>query len=1734
MKCILYKVIVIFTLLITFRSTTAAQSNFFNADCGNNVNGGSFCSSSSSTENVNVSGLPTLGVNNFGLVEVFIDFNTIGSSFNSQFVLVAPNDEEYMLASTFSSSFPDWQGGSAGISFVPCLTYSSTTQAGPSINLETFQPIDDYSQVNDDMINPNGTWQIKSCIPISDDVPFDIFCIRLVFDNICTEALNVGTVNPVCAGEETVILFDINPGICPGIWASVDNINYQSFSGLENNQLLTNNTDASTLYIEDSQPGTEQNSNCLPTETPLFIAPTDFTPPVIDCPSGFDVFFETNCTASFNLTDPNLTDNCTEVSGTVSWTDPDGMTTGPFSIVPGEEYAYNWASTAGIFTFEWIATDAVGNITDCQTIINVKDNTPPEFIESEINIVGECGVDDYNSLYTAAVASLDVIEACDMEVFIFPLVTGDEEVICGNSIEYTSIYQTGNDNGPFNDIYSQNFATITIEMIDTQAPVIVGMNQNDVTISCNESLPSIPQIGVDVFADDTCQGDVTSDMTLSGSSALGDCLAGQPIEVYTYVYTATDQCGNWMSKSFSITIMNDVAPEFDAPFDNGNITLNITCGIDDLDATIAANVPTASGCSGPAAISIFSESEGSGPCNQVGGSNPSSNYTVVYQAEDDCGNTALVSITIDFHDLTPPVINGVPANVTVGCNDTPPNLPSVTAVDACAGDLTSMISYEQIDIIGTCDINDNSVIEQHTWTVSDFCGNETSVTWEVYLLNDEQVTLGPNITACAGEDVFLTPSGNWAEYIWQDFSTTSSYLVVEPGTYSVTVTGFGGCCSVDELTVTYQDFPSATAVGGTLDCSGQGVTLMGSSTSSGVTYTWTGPGGYSSTEQNPTVTQAGTYILSVITTAGCITTADAVVQTDTDVPDISTTGGTITCNISEVTISGSSSTPGVTYAWTGPSGYASTEQNPMVSAAGDYNLVISAPNGCIAEGLAVVVDDTTIPTAVATGGIIDCANNQVTLMGSSSDSGADYTWEGPNGYTSTEQNPTISESGTYTLTTSSNNGCTNTDITTVSENLDIPNLTADGGTIDCNNSVVELSATSTTTGVDFQWTGPNGYSSTDPNPEVDFAGEYIIIVEASNGCTEMMTVIVNENLTAPTVTIETDELNCIQSFVTLMPEATQGVTFAWTGPAGYTSNDENPEISEAGDYAIVVTGTNGCTATASVTITEDTTEPQITVADGTIDCTNPVIALSLMTTTGGVTFEWTGPDNFSSDIQNPEIDEAGDYIVTSTGSNGCFVQNTVSISEDITIPNVSAVGGEINCDANTVQIMGSSTTADVTFSWTGPNDFISSTQSPNVGSPGTYVLTITGANGCTIAESIEVTADEDLPNITAAGGELDCNTSEITLMGSSTTSGVTYSWSGPENFESTEQNPTITTEGIYTLSVASTNGCVSETEVTVTLDDSKPTVIALGGVISCSVSSISLVGNSNDIVTYSWTGPGGFSSTDQNPEVTTPGEYILTVTGENGCTNFVTVEVAVDENLPVASIGTPSIDCDNNAVTITVEATEDYTYEWAYDGSIISANESITISEAGNYAVVVTANNGCTVTLSYALMEDFAELTADISTTDATSSTGGTAEIIISNPDAVLSILWDNGQTGSIATDLMAGMHTVTVTNFLGCIYTFTFEVLMSTAVSEIEVLEEFVVYPTIVQDYITVEARLSAFHEYSIQINDVQGRQIMKENYKSSSIINERISTNDLTSGVYFISFSIGKKIKTTKFVKM
>jgi gliding motility-associated-like protein len=875
----------------------------------------------------------------------------------------------------------------------------------------------------------------------------------------------------------------------------------------------------------------------------------------------------------------------------------------------------------------------------------------------------------------------------------------------------------------------------------------------------------------------------------------------------------------------------------------------------------------------------------------------------------------------------------------------------------------------------------------YTWTPGNIIGNPINVTPSVttqYSVSATStsgcigsttvnVTVNPNPTVtavaapasiCAGQTSNLT-GGGASTYTWNPGNIVGSVITVTPASttiYTVTGSSASGCTGSKTVQVTVNPLPVVNPGSNSPICLGGNINLTVGAFN---TYTWTGPNSFNSNAQNPVINNAiaamgGVYTVSVTNASGCVNfnTVNVVIN---PLPTIVPANTGPYCVGQTINLSTAAA---ATYTWTGPSAFNSNSQNPNIPNgqlvnAGTYSVSVTNAGGCVSSGTTnVTVNALPIPNASNNTPI--CAGNAVNFTGGG---GGTYSWSGP-AFASGLQNPTISNavagnSGTYTLTVTSAAGCTNTAMTTVTVNP-MPVVVMGSNSPVCLNFPLNLTSTG---GGTYSWSGPNAFASALQNPTIPSAtsvnaGLYTVNVTAL-GCTSTGTV--NVTVTTPSTSAANTGPYCAGTTINLSAPAASSYT--WSGPGGYSSNSQNATQANStplmsGTYGVVVSiGT--CTASATTNVVVNALPTPTAIANTPV-CVGQTINF---TGSGGTTYTWTGPATFNSNSATPSIATAtnangGNYILTVTDGNGCT--NTANVNVVVNSLPVIAVSNPTNCVNTTINLTSNGGT---TYSWTGPNTFTSNVQNPNIPSAqlnmsGTYIVTVTNANGCVNTANANVTVlPLPIPNI--ASNSPVCAGQTLNLFGSG---GANYAWSGP-GYTGPTQNPTINNvtaaaNGVYTLLVSS-GTCTASTTFTVVINP-LPVFNFTGSNVLCN-------GQSNGTSTVNVTvGTGPFnynwstipSQTTQDASNLTAGTYSCTVTDANGCTSISSTQITQPSIFTVIVNSATTSACANTPINVNAVGaggTGPYNYNWVSgpSSSLYPVNE-IT---AGNYNYVVNATD---------------------------------------------------------------------------------------------------------------------------------------------------------------------------------
>lgn len=745
-----------------------------------------------------------------------------------------------------------------------------------------------------------------------------------------------------------------------------------------------------------------------------------------------------------------------------------------------------------------------------------------------------------------------------------------------------------------------------------------------------------------------------------------------------------------------------------------------------------------------------------------------------------------------------------------------------------------------------------------------------------------QVNGGITSLCLVGSAVLQASGGN--AYHWNNGDPGTSITVTTPGVYTVTITNDVGCSA--SISVTVRNRPTITAAGSSTPvCLGTNINLNSSPVGgSGVytTFAWTGPNSFMSSLEDPLSFPAapavvGTYTVTVTDNGGCTATATtAITVSGSSAPAI------VAMNDGPKCVGGSAllltSTPSggsgtfTTFKWAGPNSYSASVKNPApisslsLAAAGVYTVTVTDNAGCTATGTTMVQVNPS-PAITATSTSPYCVGANVVLSSTPSGGSGVYSsfnWSGPNFFSSTMEDPAnfiafVTGNGTYTVTVTDNKGCTASGTTTLLINGP-PTITAALLGPVCMNGTVRLSSTpagGSGTYPMYQWSGPNGYTSTTKDP-VAFpvtpavAGTYTVVVTDQAGCAGAGTVSVTIN-PVPAITAMNNGPVCDGATMSLSSSPSAGTgsyTFQWSGPDGYTATVEDPAAvtttsASSGIYTIIVTDSKLCTATATTTVVVNS-KPTVTATNTGPLCVGANIKLMANPMGGsGVysTYAWTKTGGvYTSSVKDPVLvnvlqTDAGTYRVVVTDDKGCTASATTNVSvASLTAPTITPMGNSPVCAGNLITLTSSPSGGSNNFSafqWTAPNGSILSGQNPaafpaTAALGGVYTVKVTDSKGCTGTNTLNITVNAPVAH--PSTNSPICQGTTVQLMANPTAgTGIYtgYAWQGPNGYVGAGASPatfvaSMSTVGTYTVTVTDNAGCTGTGTVAISFGSNAP------------------------------------------------------------------------------------------------------------------------------------------------------------------------------------------------------------------------------------------------------------------------------------------------------------------------
>ncbi|HZV42951.1 MAG TPA: hypothetical protein VFF90_00650, partial [Saprospiraceae bacterium] len=527
---------------------------------------------------------------------------------------------------------------------------------------------------------------------------------------------------------------------------------------------------------------------------------------------------------------------------------------------------------------------------------------------------------------------------------------------------------------------------------------------------------------------------------------------------------------------------------------------------------------------------------------------------------------------------------------------------------------------------------------------------------------------------------------------------------------------------------------------------------------------------------------------------------------------------------------------------------------------------------------------------------------------------------------------TVDQAGPYFVNVT-DGLCSGAASTEVHADQGFPQVFVEGGTLTCNQTVIDLNPIYIPSNAIVQWNGPSGFMSNLPGIAVTDPGTYILSITNELGCSTSKSIEVLLDTQTVMVNISLVSKNCQVMSATLSANSSLPITaYSWVGPNNYSANVGQPIISDPGLYTLTATFMNGCQRLGFFVFDGDFAIPDLVVPPfDTLNC-GETITMTSSSITPGVILGWQAPTGLYLDNPTIQIQQPGGYLAVSVASNGCVASTVVNIVQGPDLFSFQTFSNTLTCSMDSVLIGILSAQADV-YQWIGFLGPGSDQSSIQVGAPGNYNVMMTDTNSnCVMVASILVPSDYTLPDFDFISDTISClhpdaNLSFVPFPG------YNYSniyWELQDL--SIVPGPILNTSvpGDYRLHAVSPNGCQNVKTVTVPTDTIPPFILIETDTIICLDTVQVIIQSLDPIIAFQWVGPGITSSTINIAEVNKPGLYTYLGTGVNGCINEVQIVVDSNYTLPSFTLVGDTLQCDKPATLSAISSDSILQYHW-YD-----------------------------------------------------------------------------------------------------------------------------------------------------------------------------------------------------------
>lgn len=760
-------------------------------------------------------------------------------------------------------------------------------------------------------------------------------------------------------------------------------------------------------------------------------------------------------------------------------------------------------------------------------------------------------------------------------------------------------------------------------------------------------------------------------------------------------------------------------------------------------------------------------------------------------------------------------------------------------------------------------------------TVNGCATNNAQIT--VTVVPNPVVTSSGDISICNGSSASLSASGattySWSPSIGLSGTTGNNITANPSSTTTYTVVGTtNGCSASQQLTVTVNSLPVLVTSGNETVCENQSALLIVIGADS---YSWSPATGLNSTTGNNILsTPASTTTYTVVGTSNGCSSSSQLTVTVNPLPVLTTSGDVTICDGGAATLTSAGAD---TYLWSPANGLNATTGNSVVASPTGTSTytVTGTTNGCSGSTTITVIVNP-IPVVTASNNVAICNGANTTLTASGANT---YSWTPSSSLNSSTGSSVIaspSSTTTYSVT-GTTNGCSSGAQVTVTVN-NIPVVSTSSDIAICNAQSTALTSNGATT---YSWSPSSSLNTPTGNSVIASPASTTTytVTGTSNGCSSTAQVTVTVN-SIPVVTTTGNIAVCNGQYATLT--ASGATTYSWSPSTALNTTSANEVVANPSStitYNVIGTA-NGCSSTASVTVTVNA-NPVVGVSANTTSICNGQTAT--LTANGASTYAWSPSTGLSaitgtSVIASPSTTTT--YVITGTSVSGCTGTNSITINANTggsaPVQPGSISGNKKPCPGINEVYSVASVSGAVSYTWTVPSGItilsgqgtrILTVSISNAFSSGSIGVVANGNCGVSTLRSTGLTKNAPATPSTISGNLTGLCNATGTVTSSSVSGATSYTWTVPAGVTIASGqgtiNPSIFVSSSFTsgnVCVTADNSCSSSIQRCVAIKKAPAQAASIGGLAAVCVSQQGVAYSTPAVfgaTNYIWTVPTG-------------------------------------------------------------------------------------------------------------------------------------------------------------------------------------------------------------------------------------------------------------------------------------